>query len=68
MPKAGRSRGSSPNEVILIFSVFLILSTALLSWDLLSLLQKCVSEDRSGGKSRPADKVDNLTAICKPIV
>jgi hypothetical protein len=36
--------------------------------DLLSLYQKLIPEDLSGGKAPPALKADNLSVICQPIV
>jgi hypothetical protein len=33
------------------------------TFHLISFQQKCVPEDLSGGKARPARKTDNLTAI-----
>jgi hypothetical protein len=35
--------------------------------DLLSLEQKCVPEDSSGGKVRPTRKAGNITAIYEPM-
>jgi hypothetical protein len=50
-----------------IFSIYVTLPTAPWTCDLLSIKQKLVPEDLSGGKLRPAHKAENLTAICEPI-
>jgi hypothetical protein len=49
------------------FSIYLILPAAIWPRGFLSLQQKLVSRIFLGDKERPTPKVDNLTAISKPI-
>jgi hypothetical protein len=59
--------GSIPDEVIGIFS-WPISSTRTMALGSIQLLIEMSTRKFPGGKGRPARKVENLTAICEPIV
>jgi hypothetical protein len=57
--------GSIPDKIngFLNFSIYLILSAALLPRSI-QPLKEMSNNNLPGGKVRPANKTDNLTAIC----
>jgi hypothetical protein len=67
MLQAGRSGGSSPNELDIFFDLPNP-SSRTMALESTQPLTEMNTRNVPGGKGRPTRKADNLTAICEPIV
>jgi hypothetical protein len=67
MLQAGRSRVRVPMRS-LEFSNLPSASSRIMALGSTQLLTEMSTRNHPGGKGRPARKIDNVTAICEPIV
>jgi hypothetical protein len=62
-----KGTGANPDEVNLIFSIYLILQAAL-GPGVYSASNRKYQKNFPEGEALPARKADNLTAVCEPTV